>query len=107
VALLVPYAQVGKVLGPNTVSLTANAEPPFTHNAIGLAVASKDIGKFTATVTVVLAVLQLASVPITVYVVVAVGLAVTEAPVAAESVAAGAQLYVLAPLAERELLVTP
>ena len=52
---------------------------------------------FTLTVTCVDAVQPLASVPVTVYVVVEVGLAVTVVPVVALSPVAGDQMYVTAP----------
>jgi hypothetical protein len=54
---------------------------------------------FTVTVTCVDAVHPFPSVPVTVYVMVEVGLAVTEEPVVALSAVAGLHVYVLAPLA--------
>jgi len=51
------------------------------------------------TVTVVVPVQPAALVPVTVYVVVAAGLAETDAPVVAESPVDGVQVYVEAPLA--------
>jgi hypothetical protein len=54
---------------------------------------------FTVTGTEAVAVHPLAAVPVTVYVVVVAGVAVTTAVLVAESPVDGAQLYVLAPLA--------
>jgi hypothetical protein len=54
---------------------------------------------FTVTVTVEELMQPLLSVPVTVYVVVTAGLAVTKAPVTALNPVAGLQLYVDAPLA--------
>ena len=61
---------------------------------------------FTVTVTVAV-LLHPAVVPVTVYVVVAPGLAVTVAPVVADSPVAGDQLYVVAPVAVSVVAAPP
>jgi hypothetical protein len=64
-----------------------------------------DVGRgLTVTVTVAVLEQALLSVPVTVYDVVAPGVAVTDAPVAALSEADGVQLYVAAPEAVKVVL---
>ena len=61
----------------------------------------------TVTVTVVVLTQPFAFVPVTVYVVVVAGLAVTEAPVVEDKPVAGLQRYVLAPFAVRTVPPPP
>ena len=71
--------------------------------AAGVAVATGV--SFTVTVTVPVLTHPFASVPVTVYVVVVVGLAVTAAPVVADNPVEGLHVYVLAPLAVKLILL--
>ena len=80
---------------------------PFKQTATGFADALTVGGTFTITVTVADALHPAALVPITVYVVVVVGLAVTVAPVVALNPVAGDQPYVIPPEAVNETPVLP